>query len=267
VKGNTYKWRSLTVFFLIALGIAAMVFLRGDFFYSQSTVKGGQFRLMIPRLGEGGREDGRGGPAPEGRLQGPLIPLTQGEIVAAMLTLNFDDDPQDEQILVCRNFLKPETPIYVIYADFDPLDRGYRRVWTTRTATRPRTITLSTMDIIGDGGICVLLKGLSNGGEETLTILRKNPPSAGLETVPPFNKIADLRIEGSISLEDPVQFQEQPWGEPLAITAYGRNYESPNPLDRVELVYTYNPANGLYERSQFINIPGSQIEQRRTRNC
>jgi hypothetical protein len=159
---------------------------------------------MIPRFGEGRREDGRGGPAPEGRVQVPLIPLAQGETVAAMLTLNFDDDPQDEQVLVCRNFLKPETPIYVIYADFDPLDRGYRRVWTALTvAARPGTITLSTLDIIGDGGICVLLRGLSNGGEETLTILRKNPSSGGLETVPPFNKIAELRIEGSISLEDP----------------------------------------------------------------
>jgi hypothetical protein len=49
----------------------------------------------------------------------------------------------------------------------------------------------------------------------------------------------------------------------MTIAAYGRNYESPNPLDRVELVYTYNPANGLYEQSRFVNIPGAQIEQRR----
>jgi hypothetical protein len=268
VVGNTFKWKSLTVFLLIALGIAAMIFLPGDFFYPQTGTKEGQSRIVIPRVREGSREDGRGGPGPEGRPQNPLIPLAQGETAAAMLTLNFDDDPQDEQVLVCRNFLKPETPLYVIYADFDPLDRGYRRVWTTRTvATRPGTVTLSTLDIIGDGGICVLLRGLSNGEEETLTILRKNPPSTGLEAVPPFNKIAELRIEGSISLKEPEQLKNQPRGgprgTPMTIAAYGRNYESSNPLDRVELVYTYNPVNGLYEQSRFINIPGVQIEQRR----
>lgn len=262
MKGTTFKWRSLTVFLLIGLGIAAMIFLPGDFFYSQNAVKAGQPRIVLPGIGVGSREDGRGGPAPEGRPQALLIPLSQGETVAAMLTLNFDDDPQDEQILVCRNFLKPEMPIYVIYADFEPLG-GYRRVWTARTvAASPGTITLTTMDVIGDGGICVLLRSLGTGGEETLTILRKTPASADLKTTAPFNKIAELRIEGSITLEEADQAREEIRGQPMRIAAYGRNYESPNPLDRVELVYTYNSPSGLYEQSQLVNIPGAQIEQR-----
>jgi hypothetical protein len=110
-------------------------------------------------------------------------------------------------------------------------------------------------------------------GEHTMTIFRKNnsrpsrdgPPGMDL----PFGKIAELRIDGSISIQETERPQAYHLGiargQSFAIAAYGHDYESKNILDQLEITYAYNPRNGLYEQSRSVRIPGSQIEQRRLR--
>jgi len=54
-------------------------------------------------------------------------------------------------------------------------------------------------------------------------------------------------------------------GQSFTIAAYGRDFETSNILDQVEIVYAYNPGNGLYEQTSRTRIPGTQVEQRRVR--
>jgi hypothetical protein len=54
-------------------------------------------------------------------------------------------------------------------------------------------------------------------------------------------------------------------GQSYTIAAYGRDYESSNILDQVEITYSYNTTNGLYEQTSLARLPGSQVEQRRVR--
>ncbi|MDR2103158.1 MAG: pallilysin-related adhesin, partial [Treponema sp.] len=85
----------------------------------------------------------------------------------------------------------------------------------------------------------------------------------------PFSKIAELRIDGTIS----VQTAERPQayrlgiakGQSFPIAAYGHDHESPNILDQIEIIYTYNPVEGLYEQNKITRIPGAQTEERRLR--
>jgi len=57
----------------------------------------------------------------------------------------------------------------------------------------------------------------------------------------------------------------QSWGESFTISAFGRDFESANILDQVEIIYSFNAANNVYEQVNMNRIPGSQVEQRRVR--
>jgi hypothetical protein len=209
----------------------------------------------------------------------PKIALNDGETIVMTLTQDIDGDLLDEQIIAYRNLLELDSPIYITYTDFDEQTGGYKRIWSAPTAaTRPGTITLYTQDLIGDRSVCVLVSGMNGAGEHTLTIFRKNDPGDSAGGFSPegspwegqiFNKIAELRIDGSISVQELERSQAYQLGitrgQPFTIAAYGRDYESSNILDQVEISYSYNPGNGLYEQRRITRVPGSQIEQRRVR--
>jgi hypothetical protein len=163
-----------------------------------------------------------------------------------------------------------------LYIDFDETNRFYKRIWNAPTAaTRPGTVSLFTQDLIGDRSVCFILTGMNGLGEHTMTIFRKNSrqasgtapnPSGGDQ---PFTRIAELRIDGSISIQETERPQAYHLGiargQSFTITAYGHDYRSSNILDQREITYAYNPGSGLYEQSKIARIPGSQIEQRRLR--
>ncbi len=84
-----------------------------------------------------------------------------------------------------------------------------------------------------------------------------------------FQKIAELSIDGSIVINETrrstaYQIMFSP-GESYSIAAYGRDYASANIMDQIETTYSYNAADGLYERSGIKRIPGSQVEQQQLR--
>jgi hypothetical protein len=270
---------SICVFALCALGVMVLVFRPFSFLKGGKAREQRQTRIIIPRETNGqGQEPGSA--AEQMAYEDSVnvrVPLREGEIMVSVLTQDFDGDPAEEQILAYRNLLEMESPVYISYVDFDEVNRVYRRIWDAPTAaTRPGTISLFTKDMIGDRGVCVLLTGMNGAGEHTMTIFRKNSPLQpdGVPAAPPgmsqpFNKIAELWIDGSISVQETERPQAYHLGiargQSFTIAAYGHDYGSENILDQLEIIYAYNPGNGLYEQRRISRIPGSQIEQRRLR--
>jgi hypothetical protein len=197
------------------------------------------------------------------------VVMDDGESIVAVLTEDMDGDMVDDQILAYRNLLEIDSPIFITYIAFDAAMGGYRRIWSAPTAvTRPGTVSVYTQDLIGDRSLCILVSGMNNAGEHTLTVFRKLPQDEEPgETI--FAKIAELRIDGSIQVQEVERTQAYQMGrakgQDFTLAAYGRDFDSTNILDQVELIYTYNNFSGIYEQSRVTRIPGSQIEQRRVR--
>ncbi|MDR0561723.1 MAG: pallilysin-related adhesin, partial [Spirochaetaceae bacterium] len=191
--------------------------------------------------------------------------LNSGEILVSLLTANFDEDPEEEQIIAYRNLLEKDSPIYLTYIDFDVGTQKYVRLWSApAAATRPGTIQLYMQDLAGDRTPCVILSGMNGIGEYTMTVFRKNLLEGDQF---PFSKIAELRANGSISVQETQRTQayQQGYakGQSFSIIARSRDESSANPLDQKEVLYTFNETRGLYEQSSFLHIPGKQIEQSR----
>jgi hypothetical protein len=252
----------------LLLTAAFFVFRPLPLFFPQKNRETRQTRIIIPR--ETGNDSGDLSAefmSYEESVR-TRVSMGEGEVVVAVLTQDFNGDAREEQIVAFRNLLEIESPIYITYIDYDKDAGAYRRLWNAPSAaTRPGTISLYTQDLVGDRGMCVILTGMNGLGEHTMTIFRG--PGSGDSQDQPFAKIAELRIDGSISIlktDRPQAYRLGiAQGQSFRIAAYGRDYESNNILDQVETSYEFNPANGLYEQTRTTRIPGSQIEQRRLR--
>ncbi|GHV95914.1 hypothetical protein AGMMS50293_22340 [Spirochaetia bacterium] len=255
---------------ILTVCAAVIVFLAaglwGRFFDSRDQ-QPRRTRIIIPReTGGSGDSAAAEQMAWEDSLNTKLA-LEDGEIVVSVLTQDFDADPAEEQIVAYRNLLEIESPVYITYIKYDEKSREYKRLWSISTAaTRPGTISLYTQDLIGDRNSCVILTGMNSQGEHTMTIFRRNPQ---VPATTPFVKITELRIDGSITVQESERSQAYQQGiardKSFTIAAYSHDSASVNILDQLETTYAFNPAKGLYEQSKVTRIPGSQIEQRKLR--
>jgi hypothetical protein len=234
------------------------------FFYPNND---GQIRTMIVTPREAGSSSGSG--RTELMLWGEnfntKIPMEDGEIVITVITRESEDGAAEDQIAAYRRAADVSGPIYITYISYDEKARGYKRIWSAPTAAaRPETITMLTQDIIGDRNNCIVVTGMNNRNEHTMTIFRNNPASDQ-----PFKKIAELQTDGSIIIQETgrsLAYQQGiTSGHSFNIAAYGHDSSSNNILDQFETIFAFNPQTGQYERANVSKIPGSQIEQRRLR--
>jgi len=195
------------------------------------------------------------------------IPLEDGEIVIAILNKESEEHYAEEQYVVYRIASSASSPVFLTFLSFDERARGYRRMWNAPTAaTSPETITLSHNDLIGDRSNCIIVTGMNENNEHTMTIFRRSP---GQPAVQPYAKIAELQIEGSIVIQETARSlayqQNITRGQSFNIAAYSHDNSSANLLDQIETIYSFNQRSGQYEQINVSRIPGSQIEQRRLR--
>jgi len=194
------------------------------------------------------------------------IPMENGETVIAVLNRENKDLLSEEQFVVFSSASDSSRKIYITYISYDEESRKYKRLWNAPTAAaRNETVSLFSQDIIGDRNDCIIVTGMNNRSEHTMTIFRRNLS----RTDHLFNKIAELQIDGSIVIQETARSlayqQGITKGQSFNIAAYGHDSASNNILDQIETIYSFNPASGQYEQTSVSRIPGSQIEQRQLR--
>jgi hypothetical protein len=255
----------LVIFLLCAAGIALLSFWP---FSEQKPQEQHRTRVIVPSTTDYADTDSA---SSEYTIQEDnyslKVPLDDGEFAITELTIDFDNDAVEEQIIVYRSLTDTENPVSITLFGYDERSKAYRRLWNIPiAATMPGTVSLYTQDLLGDRSFCVIITGMNTQGEHTMTVLRENPQG---DKNQPFIKIVEIQIGGSITVQETersLAYQQGiARGQPFVITTYGRDSNSDNMLDRVEISYTFNPMKIIYEQNAITRIPGSQIEQRRLR--
>jgi hypothetical protein len=259
---------SLAAFFITIILIAVLFVLPEDFFHPPKK-EWRQSRVLEPNLSENllsQTNDDLGRMVYEHSLK-PLIELEDGEIQIAALSEDFDGDGADEQIIAYRNLLEKNNPIYITYIDYLESTKTYKRLWSASTRiTKQGSLSLFTMDLIGDHTNTLIATGMDQYDEQTLTAFKleqKDPDNVS------YKKIADLHIDGVISILETERSQAYQLGFARGfsfnIIDRGRDLRSGNALDQIEHTYTYDPADDSYKKTGEIKIPGAQIEAKRLR--
>jgi hypothetical protein len=220
-------------------------------------------RVIVPSLENGALGDNNAWM--EGADEYALkAPLGDEEQIISVINFDFYNDSIEEQLVAFRS-RHGSGEVSLAYLSYDDKTGTYRRFWDAPTAaSMPGTVSLYTLDLLGNRRDCVIVTGMNAEGKHTLTAFHKDERE---DLNRPFVKIAEIQVDGSINIHEtdrPMAYRQGiAKGQPFTITAYGRDPASDNMLDRIEIEYAYNPARGFYEQGKITRIPGSQIEQRR----
>lgn len=268
----------IPLIFLITAALVFFLLFSPQSFFPTHSPQTRQVRIITPQtLNSNGDTAQNSDAEQQARADATVskVALGEGQTSLGVLTQDFDGDAQEEQVVAYTATAKTEGPISIAYIDFDEHSGGYKIVWTAPTlVTKAKTLSMYTKDLLGDRSICLIVSGLNSQGEQTMTVFQKIPPPAGeigtnAPASAPFRKIAELKIDGSIVIQEADRSQAyqvgQAAGSSFSISTYGRDYESTNILDQIEVTYTFDPKTGKYERVGTARIPGTQIEQRKVR--
>jgi len=260
---------TIAAFALCASGIAFFAFRYQE---EPETPERHRMRVITP---SGSVALGQGAAQPEhAAAENTYIlraPMEAGELVLSVLNFDFDNSGMENQVVAFRGSAAQgnggETPVSIAFFAFNERTASYRRIWDLPTAaTVPGTVSMFTLDLIGDRNNTVIVTGMNYQNEHTMTVFRRSPFNDPLR---PFDVIADIRIDGSVAVREvPRSLAYQQGiarGQPFAIVASGQDPESDNILDRIELTYTFNQADGIYQRTNSVRIAGARIEQDRVR--
>ena len=264
----------IVIFSLCAIGITVIALRSSGFKLpfsvewpgAKNNMERYRTRVIVPSLENGGSGENNSWTehSEEYALKAPL-----GDEEQFISALNFDfyNDSVEEQLVAFRSRLPDSGQVSIAYFSYDEKTGAYRRSWNARTAaSMPGTISLFTLDLMGDRRDCVILTGMNAEGKHTLTAFHKVEKE---DLNQPFLKIAEIQVDGSITIQEsdrPMAYRQGiTKGQPFTILAYGQDAGSDNMLDRIEIEYVYNPIRGYYEQGKTTRIPGSQIEQQRVR--
>ncbi|MDR2659676.1 MAG: pallilysin-related adhesin [Spirochaetaceae bacterium] len=266
---NEFKYITIFAFLAAAALISALLILPQNFFNNKKK-EFRQTRYIKPVLQDNNFDvlNNDAEIAAIKESERVKINLEDGELVIAALSEDFDKDGSEEQVIAYRNLLEENNPVYITYIDYAEDTKQYRRLWSAATAvTRPGTASLFTQDLIGDRSVCVILSGMNANGEHTMTIFKVNPGQDGKTSL---NKIADIKIDGTISIIEKERTQAYQLGltngASFDIKGRSRNVLSSNEFDQIEVTYSYNPGLERYTQSNVARISGAQIEAARFRS-
>ena len=237
-------------------------------FFSPEEVEGEiRTRIITPREAEAFSATGQYDQKAWEEHLNTKIPFYEGELVAAVLNKESEEGLAEEQFAVYRNTSDALSPMHITFLSYDENIRAYRRMWDEPiAATRAETISLFSQDLIGDRNDCIIITGVNNLNEHTMTVFRRVP---GLRPNEPYMKIAELQAAGSITIQETsrsLAYQQGiVTGQSFNIASYSHDPASNNMLDQIETIYSFNVLSQQYEQVRVTRIPGSQIEQRRVR--
>lgn len=268
------KYITIIVFIAAAALVSVLLVLPKDFFQPQKA-EFRQTRYLRPVSQNDGLDalDNTVELAAATESERMKINLDDGEIAVAILSEDFDKDGSQEQVIAYRNLLKENNPIYLTYIDYQEDTKLYNRVWSgPSAAVRPGTVSLFTQDLTGDRSACIVLTGMNSSGEHTMTVFKvtkKFIPAASGAPDAAISKIADIRIDGTISIIETERTQAYQLGltngASFDIRGRGRDTSSSNEFDQIEITYSYNPGLGRYVQKTVNHIPGAQVETARLR--
>jgi hypothetical protein len=263
-------------FFYFSIGIAALsvlfiIFLATGLwklFFNSKSDENVKTKIVIPREANIYSSSEQSGQVSWDENISTKIPLEEGETVIAILNRESEENIPEEQFVVYRTSNAADPVLFITLLSYDENTRGYRRIWNApTTASRSETITLYSQDLIGDRNNCVIVTGMNEKNEHTMTIFRRG--SSGRAAGLPYKKIAELQIAGSVKIQETARSlayqQGLTRGQSYNIAAYGHDSASANILDQIETIYAFNSASEQYEQINVSRVPGSQIEQRRLR--
>ncbi|HUX37129.1 MAG TPA: pallilysin-related adhesin [Rectinemataceae bacterium] len=185
------------------------------------------------------------------------------EVVLDVQSLNLDNDEGEEQIITVRKTANGGNSLAIVVADTIPGRRGWFRSWESPIpVTKLTTLQVQTSDIVGDHWLSIVVTGMNEKNEQTLSIFREVKGSEKTGLI--YAQIASV-VGDSVHIENadrPESYQlGQTEGEPSTILSFSKDMKSSNPLDQVRTTWSWDRKAKAFAISAQDAIPGAQVER------
>lgn len=164
----------------------------------------------------------------------------------ALLTASLDDDPNREQIVAFRAAGSTGSPIHVGVIDYRHDGESWEMIWEAVTqALNPDTLQITLIDLVGDPGPEIVVRGTAGDDRQTLDAYRRTPAGGGSSAT--YRTIARIVAHGTLEIGDS-RGGEARADAAVPLIARVKAPESESGLDLLRVTYAWNAERGEYLR-------------------
>lgn len=186
-----------------------------------------------------------------------FIPLRSNETLISTLSTDFNNDGYDDQINAIKRSNSPY--IILLIGIYNPRSTSYQRTAEINTdIIQVLTFSYTAMDVTGDHRNALIYSGTTSNGNTVMKIFRGVTRNG--EFV--LNTIGDFISDGTIFIQQLDRYdsydQDLSQGASFPVWVYSSD-GTPNSLDQLQTMYTWNAAVGKYIKQTETRVTGTKI--------
>lgn len=262
---NPIKNKVRVIFFSILLAIlAVVVVLRCTVFRKKISVRSKLVTPVTQDNEENGKENNS--VSNETAMNTSFVPLLPTETLISTLTLDFDGDNLDDQIVAVHK--AGSENLFLIVGLYNSQSNSYERSAEISTdISKMRTFSFNSVDMIGNHRYALVYQGVDNSGDSVMKIYMCNREGNSVL----LNKIADFKSDGTIFIVQTERSEayelSQTRGQSFSVWVYSSD-KSENKdtqttsISQIQTEYTWNEEEKKYTEKRQLKVTGNRLAAR-----
>lgn len=190
-----------------------------------------------------------------------FVELLPTETLISSLTIDFNDDGYDDEVIVVR---KSSNPYFILIpALYNQNNSTYERLTEIDTQmTRTRNMSYSGIDVTGNHKTAIVFQGLKDDGNYVMQIFHTDESEEKTE----FIKIGDFVSDGTVFIQQTERSDSYELslskGESYSVWVYRsdkNNTSAKNEGSQIQEEYKWNPQTGFYELANVVKVNANRL--------
>ena len=250
----------ITAFSFVVFFLAVFVFVR-KFFFNDSE-KNIHPQVITPNAQEDSEVSGGDGTQlSDSTMHTSFVPLFPSETLMSTLTLDFDGDAFDDQIIVVRKAGSPY--LFLIIGLYNSETNSYDRSAEISTEiSKIRTFSYNGIDMIGNHRTALVYQGIKTDGDTVLNmyLCKKKRGVVELQNIGSFSSDGTIFIQQTERTEAYELSQSQ--GKSYTVWVYSSDKTESNTstgITQIQTEYSWNPDKETYVQTNQLKITGNRL--------
>ena len=241
------------------------VFLLGfNFFFLRKRSRTVSPKVIMP-VASGGSSSGEenGESVSDDTVLTSFVPLLPTETLMSTLTVDFDGDTFDDQVVAVRRAGSPY--LFLIVGLYNPDTNSYSRSAEISTEiSKLRTFSYDAVDMIGNHKMVLVYQGILSSGDSVMQLFLCRKKFGAVE----IKKIGDFSSDGTIFIQQTERSDayelSQAWGAPYTVWVYSSDKtEAHAPasggVSQIQTEYKWDYDTEMYVQARQLQITGSRM--------
>lgn len=202
----------------------------------------------------------------DGTSQTSFVPLFPTETLMSTLSIDFDGDAFDDQIVVVRKSGSPY--LFLIVGLYNSETNSYERSAEISTEiSKIRTFSYNGIDMVGNHRMTLVYQGIKNDGDQVLNMYncRRRRGNVEISSIGSFSSDGTIFIQRAERSDAYELSQSQGRSYTVWVYSSDRNEEHNSALDgitQIQTEYSWNPESQAYVQTNQIRVTGNRLAAR-----